>query len=375
MVITYQCPNCGAAMAFDGKTGKLYCENCRTLLTVEEYERDRKAEGQQAYQQTAYGQTAYEQTAYEQTAYEQTAYEQEEADSDTISMHMYHCPSCGAELMTDENTAALICTFCGNPGLISDRMSGVRKPKSVIPFRITKDQAVERFRKWTKGGLLTPGSFTSEQTIEKITGMYVPYWLFDYHVNVEMHARGTRSYAARRGNTEYIYTDHYAIYRDMHTDFEKAPADASRGMDDAVMESIEPYDYGELREFDMGYLSGYLAEKYNMPSDQVEPRVRGRIQSAAVGMTRNTINKYETVTVTDSQVSFRKKKVEYAMMPVWVLNYRYHDKNYSFTLNGQTGKINGKLPISAGKIAMWFGLITAGSFVVSMAVTILRGLL
>lgn len=360
MVITYKCPNCGGAMAFDGKTGKLLCENCRTLLSVEEYER---SQGQQE---------AYER----QEQQEQWRQEAEpDADSDTISMRIYHCPSCGAELMTDENTAALLCTFCGNPGLISDRMSGVRKPKLVLPFRITREQAVERFLKWTKHGLLTPGDFTSAQTIEKITGMYVPYWLYDYHVNVNLQAKATRTRVMRRGDTEYIYTDHYAIHRNMDTDFERVPADASTRMEDAVMESIEPYHYEELKDFDMGYLSGYLAEKYNMPSSDLEPRVRERVAEAAAGMARNTIDRYETVTVVDQQVSFRKKDVEYAMLPVWVLNYRYHDKNYSFTLNGQTGKINGQLPISPGKAALWFGLITAGCFAVSMAVTIIGGLL
>lgn len=351
VVITYKCPNCGAAMAFDGKTGKLSCGSCGTLLTVEEYEKSHGMDGSGGQDQEDW------------------------ADGDTISMHMYHCPSCGAELMADENTAALICTFCGNPGLISDRMSGVAKPKLVLPFRITKEQAVERFLKWTRHGLLTPGDFTSEQTIEKITGMYVPYWLYNYHVTVNLQAKATKTRVMRHGDTEYIYTDHYAVHRSMDTDFERVPADASRRMEDAVMESIEPYHYQDLKDFDMGYLSGYLAEKYNMPSSELEGRVQERIGAAAAGMARNTINQYETVNVVDQQVSFRRKNVEYAMLPVWVLNYRYRGKNYSFTLNGQTGKINGHLPISSGKAVMWFGLITAASFVVSMAVTIVGGLL
>jgi hypothetical protein len=160
----------------------------------------------------------------------------------------------------------------------------------------------------------------------------------------------------------------------MEVEFDRVPADASKGMDDGVMESIEPYQYQELKPFEMGYLSGYLAEKYNMPSHELEGRVKERVKAAAVGMTRNTINQYETVNVTDAQVSFQEKKVEYAMLPVWVLNYRYRDKNYSFTLNGQTGKINGQLPISGGKVVMWFGIVTAASFVISMAVTIIGGL-
>jgi DNA-directed RNA polymerase subunit RPC12/RpoP len=338
-------------MAYDGKSGKLSCEHCGTLLTVEEYERVRKQMAEDGYQE------------------KETA-----GRDDTMAMRIYHCPSCGAELMTDENTTALICTFCGNPGLIADRMSGVQRPKFVLPFCITKEQAVERFRKWTRHGLLTPSDFTSQQTIEKITGMYVPYWLYDYHVNVNLQARATRTRAMRRGDTEYIYTDHFAVFRNMEVEFDRVPADASKGMDDGVMESIEPYQYQELKPFEMGYLSGYLAEKYNMPSHELEGRVKERVKAAAVGMTRNTINQYETVNVTDAQVSFQEKKVEYAMLPVWVLNYRYRDKNYSFTLNGQTGKINGQLPISGGKVVMWFGIVTAASFVISMAVTIIGGL-
>lgn len=372
MVVTYKCPNCGSAMEFDGESGKLHCDNCGTQMTVEEFKRRQEntasgAAGAEAYET--------EDGMPEEPLGEDTYTEAEAEEEQTVRMQVYHCPSCGAELMTDENTAAVICSFCGNPGLISDRMSGVRKPKAVLPFKITREQAVERFLKWTRNGLLTPSDFTSQNTLEKITGMYVPYWLYDYQVNVAMRARATRSHVTRRGDTEYTYTDHYNVYRSVDTEFEKIPVDASERMDDQVMESLEPYDYDGLQDFDMAYLSGYVAEKYNFSSDKLQGRAKNRAREAALGVTRGTIDCYDTVSVTEQRVNIREKKVEYVMLPVWVLNYRYQGNNYSFILNGQTGRLNGKLPISGGKVAKWFGIITGASFVLLMAIGILGGLL
>ena len=366
MVVTYKCPDCGAAMTFDGESGKLNCDSCGREITVEEYERQYASDSGQ----TEGGEE--EEAPLGEDTYIRTGSREEEQ---TVQMQMYHCPSCGAELMTDEHTAAVICSFCGNPGLIADRMSGVVKPKAVLPFRITRDQAVERFLKWTRHGLLTPKEFTSKNTIEKITGMYVPYWLYDYHVNVAMRARATRSRRMRRGDTEYIYTDHFSVYRSMDTDFEKVPVDASERMEDAVMESLEPYDYSQLKAFDMAYLAGYQAEKYNFSSESLQGRAKNRAREAAIGMTRSTIDSYETVHVVDQRVQIQEKRVDYVMLPVWVLNYRYQNQNYSFTLNGQSGKLNGRLPISAGKVAKWFGIISSLSFAGLMAIAWIGGLM
>ena len=163
MVITYKCPNCGGAMEFDGQSGKLHCSQCGTEMTVEEMEKlSADSQGDTEGQDTD--------QSWEENPLGEDCYHRAEADEEeqTVNMQVYHCPNCGAELMTDENTAAVICSFCGSPGLIADRMSGVRRPKAVLPFKITRDEAVKRFLKWTKHGLLTPKEFTSKNTLEKI---------------------------------------------------------------------------------------------------------------------------------------------------------------------------------------------------------------
>ncbi len=374
MVVTYKCPNCGSSMEFDGESGKLVCDNCGTQLTVEEYA-VRRSGGDEGEDREAAARAAEEEKAFESHSLGEDSYTRaEQTAGETIQVQIFRCPSCGAELMTDEHTVATICSYCGNPGLILDRVSGVQSPKAVLPFRITKEQAVERFLKWTRNGLLTPSDFTSKNTLEKITGMYVPYWLYDYRINVDMKARATRSHVTRRGDMEYTYTDHYQVYRSVDTEFEKIPVDASKRMDDKVMESLEPYDYQDLKEFEMGYLSGYVADKYDAGSEELQDRAKARAREAAIGVTRSTIGGYHTVQVMDQRVHIQEKQVDYVMMPVWVLNYRYQEKDYSFMLNGQTGKLHGKLPISKGKMAKWFGIISGVSFAAIMVISLVGGL-
>lgn len=368
MVVTYKCPGCGSSMEFDGESGKLSCGSCGTQLTVEEYG---KQMGLSQEAQDAAAEEDFENTPLGEDTYTQA----EHGEEPTIQVQIFKCPSCGAELMTDEHTVATICTYCGNPGLISDRVDGVHSPKAVLPFRITKEQAVERFIKWTRNGLLTPSDFTSKNTLEKITGMYVPYWLYNYHVTVDMKARATRSHSTRRGDMEYTYTDHYQVYRKVDTEFERIPVDASDRMDDQVMECLEPYNYQDMKDFEMGYLSGYVADKYSASSDDLQGRAKNRAREAAIGVTRSTIGGYHTVQVIDQRVGIQEKNVDYVMLPVWVLNYRYQGQDYTFTLNGQTGKLHGKLPISKGKMAKWFGIISGISFVVIFGAALIGGLM
>lgn len=363
MVINYKCPNCGAAVKFDEESGRLCCESCGCEMILKKREQSKKDKNQgepepapekepgESPEETPLGEDSY--ICLEQ-----------EAEGELIQMQIYHCKNCGAELMTDEHTAATICNFCGSPGLISDRLSGVRQPDAIIPFRITKEQAIENFRKWVKGSILTPGEFTSRGNLEKITGLYVPYWLYSYHVNTAMRARGTRVRKVKQDNTRYIYTDHYSIYRDMDTEFEKVPVDASERMDDTLMESLEPYDYSELKPFNPAYLVGYQAEKFNSPSENLQSRAESRVKKVVLKMIQKTVDSdsYDTFDVTEERVQIREKQVTYAMLPVWVLNYRYKDQNYSFIMNGQTGKRRGRLPWSKALMIKWLGIIGAVSF-------------
>lgn len=343
MTITYKCPSCGSAMEFDGAKQKLVCPHCDNSMSVDEYEK-------------------YENTHKTEDSENAT----NENDTEQEKVKVFHCSSCGAELLTDQNTSATICSYCGNPTLVEDRLEGDFSPSSVIPFKIDRNKAQEIYRNWMKKGPLTPKTLISKSTIEKITGMYVPFWLYDYSGIDTMEAAATRTRSERRGDWQYIYTDHYAIHRNVAADFEKIPADASEKMPDDIMDKMEPFEYSEMTSFKMPYLSGYLSEKYNFTFDEMQSRAEERAKKYLTDITRNTIMGYSSVAVTSNLVNTRCTNHEYALFPVWILNYRYAGNNYQFMLNGQTGKIVADRPISKKRAVAWFGVITAAAFVVTM---------
>jgi predicted RNA-binding Zn-ribbon protein involved in translation (DUF1610 family) len=346
MVITYQCPNCGSSMTYRAEDGKLHCTHCDTVKTVEEMEADRQEE------------------------------EGASGESGSDAMQVFRCPSCGAEILTDEYTMASVCSFCGSPDLIRERMEGEQRPEWIIPFTISRQEAENRFLKWTHNGFLTPRDFTSRPTLDKITGMYVPFWLYDLRAEARIAADCTNTFVTRFGDRETIHTRHFDVRRDVTAEYLRVPADASKKMDDTLMDQMEPFRYDQLRPFEMPYLSGYQAEKFNFPSEELYGRVRSRAEEYAGSSARETIQGYETVLVRDKQVSVTQERAAYALLPVWMLRYRYLGKDYSFTLNGNTGKVIGELPISRGKMIFWGLVIGAAAFAaLSLGSILIGGLL
>lgn len=340
MPVTYKCPNCGAAMEFDSASQRLKCAGCGTTIDVNDY--------QETYGHLYRG----------------------EQEHNTANMKIYHCQSCGAELVADEYTSATICSFCGNPSLVEDRLNGAFEPTSVIPFKINREQAKQIYKNWVKKGPLTPKTLSTDSTIEKISGVYVPFWLYDFKASSQMHVKAERVRTERRGDTEYIYTDHFQVYRDVAAEFVKIPADASEKMADDIMDKLEPFNYGEIKPFSMPYLSGYLSERYNYTDEQMQSRVRTRVNQYITDIARSTIHGYSSVTVLDNNISMQNTHNEYALLPVWMLNCRYHGKDFQFVLNGQTGKIVADRPISKGKVAA-YGI---GIFLLMMVILMAGGL-
>lgn len=331
-------------MRFDSDIQKLHCDHCGTELEIGE--------------------------ANEQ---ESSASKEPEENKKKADFKTYKCPSCGAELLTDEHTSATFCGFCGNSALIEDRLTDELMPAQLIPFKISEEKAKDMYRQWSGKGALTPKEFRKQSTIEKMTGIYVPYWLYNYHTNTRLDAHCTRVRRQVRGDTEYIHTDNFKVIRDIDSEYVMVPADASEKMPDEVMEKLEPYSYVDLKEFEIPYLSGFFAEKYNYADDELAPRIKERVSRYALDSAKDTIQGYATVTVTGQDIDAQKESVKYTLLPVWMLNYRYKGTNYLFAINGQTGKIVGNLPVSKGKAAGWFASIAVGTTIVLTLIGVIFG--
>lgn len=374
-VVHYKCPNCGADMAFDSQTGKLRCGSCGRTDNIEHMAGNTKAES---------GDFTYEMDE-EDISSANSGFNHDYADpsdQDEPSKHStfkegeateYHCKNCGAVLITDALTTATTCSFCGAGVVLSDRLSGSLAPAKVVPFTISKEQAQEAFKKWCKKGLLTPKDFMTADRIKNITGLYVPFWLYDLNGRGEVEATCTRVRTYTRGDWIYTETKYYHVYRKADLHYSLVPCDASQKMDDRMMDKLEPYHYNNLKDFNMPYLAGYIAEKYDFTDEQMLPRIKERVSGYVDSYIKSTINGYSTVNIHRKDINIRKKNSYYTLMPVWMVCYDYRQSEHIFAMNGQTGKIVGKPPLSKAKIAAWFSGISAGSFILLRLLTFLLG--
>lgn len=352
MVIQYKCPDCGADMAFDSRKGSLSCESCGRTLSVDEYkEPEEELEG--SFQE------------FTEQTFTSTFGEEEAAQ--------YQCSNCGAVLITGPDTAATTCSFCGAPMILGDRLTGNLAPSKVIPFSINKEQAQDAFRKWCRGGLLTPKDFMTAERVKNITGIYVPFWLYDLNGRGEAHADCTRTRSYESG--EYIYTEtrHYDVYRKVDLNYLKVPCDASEKMNDGLMDKLEPFHYNNLQDFKAPYLAGYVAEKYNYTDKDLFPRVKDRVERYVADYIRSTINGYSSTLIRQQWTDIKQRNAYYALLPVWMICYDYKDSEHIFAMNGQTGKIAGTPPFSRSRIFAWFGAVSAGVFLLLELITIIGG--
>ncbi len=295
-----------------------------------------------------------------------TTFEEDEAKE-------YHCENCGAVLITEAETAATTCSFCGAGVVLADRVSGTLAPAMVIPFSISKEQAGAAFKKWCRNGLLTPKDFMTANRIKNITGMYVPFWIYDLNSKVQVSAVGTKVRTYTKG--EYIYTEtkFYDVYRDINLDYLKIPVDASTKMNDELMDKLEPFPYDQLKEFKTPYLAGYIAEKYNYDDKELLPRAKDKIDGYIESYIKSSVSGYATVNYKRKDINVKKVHSSYVLLPVWMVYYDYNKTEHIFAMNGQTGKVVGKPPISKGKVAGWFGGVAAGTFVSLKVVSMLMG--
>ena len=345
----YQCPHCMGPLHFNTRSGKLECEYCGSKFNPIEVKRiDQKATQETAPQQ------------------EEEAAEAAEAwGEDAEKMRAYSCSSCGAQLICEMNTAATSCPYCGNPTIIPGRFSGVLRPDCVIPFKLTKKDAEAALKRHYRKRLLLPRVFAEQNHIEEIKGIYVPFWLFDLESNGDITFHGSHSNTHREGNYQVTNTRHYALDRKGTIAFERIPVDGSKKMPDALMDSLEPYKYEDLVPFTTAYLPGFLADKYDVAAQESYNRAMSRSTSSTVQELQKTVQGYSDVRITSQNIDIQQKKMEYALLPVWLLTTKWKDETYLFAMNGQTGKMVGDLPVDPIKKAILFWGTLAGCALLS----------
>ncbi|MCL2806481.1 MAG: hypothetical protein FWD26_11145 [Treponema sp.] len=326
----YKCPNCGGAVKFDSTIQNMKCPYCDAefeISALDDYNKELALAKEDSFD-------------CEEKSWEPLLQD----DLSTGS-----CPSCGAELIGDSNTIATVCPCCGNTQIVTKRLTGVLKPDCVIPFHLEKKAAVDALKEFCKGKKLLPNFFVKENHINCIQGVYVPFWLYDSQTDGHVRYKATRMKAWSDSQYNYTKTDFFSVIRDGTLGFEKVPVDASERMDDKYMDAMEPFDYSKIKDFKSAFLSGYLAEKYDVDSKQCMERAAKRMKTSVENEFRKSVTGYSSVSVESSTVNVKDGKVTYSLFPVWILNTKYKKENYQFMMNGQSGRLVGRLPVDNGK--------------------------
>lgn len=405
--VNYSCPACGGPLAFDVKLQKLACPYCDSSFTTQEVEdyfaaKQAKAEAKAEAEAKAASQQTQEQQPQQSDAAQQPASKEgtdwfaassnaddavcdkSQGSADPIQAYLdskkplsetdehvtaVECSSCGAVMIVSDVSAVTKCPYCGNNAIVPGKLGSTLEPDLIIPFKNTKKDAVAALTAHYAGKICLPKAFKDGNHIEEIQGVYVPFWL--YSGTSEGAGEYTCTDTRTWSDSEYHYTEVTTTYasREGSCSFEMIPADASKRMPDAHMDSIEPYDYSQIEPFSMAYLPGFSAERYDQPANACVKRATKRMQTTLEDELRNSVVGHQGVTTRSFECKEEISDVKYALLPVWMLHTRYNDADFLFAMNGQTGKLVGDLPLDKKKL----NLISLATFALTFAVTFALG--
>ncbi len=350
----FKCPCCDGAIEFDSTAQKMKCPYCGTEFDLEALQPQEQPTEEMNWD---------------------TAAGSEWQPGETEGLRVYTCQTCGGEIVADETTGASECPFCGNPVIMTGQFAGALKPDLVIPFKVDKKAAVAALQNHYKGKALLPKVFKDENHIKEVKGLYVPVWLFDTDADAHVRYRATRTRVWSDSEYNYTETAYYSVTRAGGIGFANVPVDGSTKMDDAMMESIEPYHMEDAVDFQTAYLAGFLADKYDVDAEASVARANERIRKSTEDAFAATVQGYTTVEPTNSIINLKNGCARYALYPVWILNTQWKGQKFTFGVNGQTGKVAGDLPMDKGLFWKWFMGVSAGVAAAVLALSYLLWIL
>lgn len=309
-IISYKCLTCGANLRYSPKRKKWHCKYCGNDYNIQELNNE---------------------------------YGTNELDINKKGKYdCYKCSNCGAELITSLNTAATFCSYCNSSEIIKSRLNAEYKPDKIIPFKITKQQAISTYTDLAKKSLFAPDEFNNMNNITMIKGMYIPCYLFDCDVTSDIIANARKINSVKKAN------DIYKIRRKLTVRFKNIPVDGSSKFPNSLMNTLEPFKYEEMVDFTPKYISGFFAERFDVvsraTSKEIEERAIKSVDNNFLNLLVENERKYsqrhggtlydEYININDNtKVIENSIKSKYVLVPIWLLTIAHKNKLYSFAIN------------------------------------------
>lgn len=337
----YYCSNCGGVMIFDVKTQMLKCPNCDTTTKIVD---DKRKIVEHAFSNRV-----------------ANTIKVTEKTSETKQ-----CKGCGAKVEISKDCTATQCPYCGSSYVLADKQEDAIIPDGVIPFKVDKNGAKEKFNKWINKRWLAPGKLKQMYESDKIQGIYLPYWTFDADIVCDYSAEGGKNRKVKEtkedGTTEErTVTDWYNTHGRIKKFYDDIVVSASKSMKKSLMKGVEPYDTkNELSSYSPQYLSGYSSECYTVNLEDAHREANDIMESDLTSEARrDVLRHYDEVRNVRIAPDYRDESYKHILIPLYATAYNYNNKTYSVLINGQTGKIKGDYPKSPLKIAIIILIIAA----------------
>lgn len=332
-----KCPNCDGALEYSPSHQKMSCPYCGSVIKTEEINNSLNLHNKEG----------------DNGEFEAKHWmNQMRAQGETMSCKICTCTSCAGELIVNDVEASTYCPYCGQPTIVFSRISRELKPKFIIPFKVTKEQALHLVHQKLNEGKFIPDEIKNF-TVDKIRGVYIPYWLFDVYISDDMLIRGT---TGTKSSKKYFRAERAA-----QCDFNGLPRDASKNLNDKLTYRLEPYDLREVRPFEPGYLSGFYMDKYDVLQEDLLDEVKSRVRIMFENVVLDSVKTdYKSIAAGNPQIDITR--TEYALLPAWFLTFHYQNETYLLVINGQTGKVVGSVPFDktmAIKHGIYKGLLAA----------------
>ena len=342
-----KCPNCGATVVFDPASGMMRCQYCGYSCELP------KAESESEICEID----------FESALHTESFNWGEQKKS-------VQCKQCGAVSIYDALETAAVCPFCGSTNVMPAANEHTIAPGAVCPFAVTKEQAGKSFSKWIKGKLFAPSIVKKNTLPEAFQGVYLPYWTYD--------AQTTSNFTARAGYDKkvtdddgktHIKTDWRRVNGVYQKFFDDATVMASKRQGNSGVKACEPFDFTKMVPYSPKVLAGFVAERYSIGLKEGWESAQKTIQFRLRSNISDHVRKHWRANRADSvkfSTLYSNITYKYLLVPIWISSFKYKDKIYQFAVNGQTGKVGGKAPISTWKVMLVIllivGAIAAGIY-------------
>lgn len=281
-----------------------------------------------------------------------------------IESKSFKCENCGATTSCAPNITAAKCAFCGSPRVIDTPTNpDLIRPETMIPFQVDRKSAMDKFREWIQKLWFRPNDLKKIARLSDISGVYTPFWTFDCNSHSDWTADAGYYYY----ETEH-YTDHengkqvrktrqvqkvrWEPASGSHSNFYNDElVCASKGLYFDLMKQIYPFDLTRLTPYKPEFLSGWLAEEYDLGPeagwDLARDSINNKERSACSNLVPGDTQRDLQVSTDHSDIKWK-----HVLLPVWLAAYQYHGKAFRFLVNGQTGEVRGEAPISWWKVGL-----------------------